>query len=293
MKTTVFAVIGGDVRYVRCANYFCSLGAEVRAYGFDTQVTFDKQVITADSLPRAIQGADYILLPLPVSTEKGLVSTPLYQGSVSLSSVSELVTHGQVVFGGKMDTSFLDAMRQKGVVCHDYTECEGFSVLNAIPTAEGALEIAMRELPVTLHGTRCLVIGFGRIAKVLCHDLLALGVHVTAAARKQKDRIWMQTFGYTPIHTKDLKNHIGKFQLIINTVPMLLLTHDVLTLASKEALIIDLASRPGGVDFESAEKLGLKVIWALSLPGKVAPQTAGDIICETILNIINDTEVKA
>ncbi|MBE7041149.1 MAG: dipicolinate synthase subunit DpsA [Ruminococcaceae bacterium] len=292
MKTTVFAVIGGDVRYVRCADFFCSLGAEVRTFGFDPQVAFDEQVITADSLACAIQGADYILLPLPVSVEKGLVNTPLYQGTISLNSVSELISHDQVVFGGKMDNTFLDAIRQKGVLCHDYTEYEDFSVLNAIPTAEGALEIAMRELPVTLHGASCLVIGFGRIAKVLCHNLLALGAHVTAAARKQSDRTWMQTFGYIPIHTKDLQNHIGSFQLIINTAPVPLLTRDVLSHINKEALIIDLASRPGGVDFESAEKLGIKVIWALSLPGKVAPRTAGDIICKTILNIINDSEVK-
>ena len=56
----------------------------------------------------------------------------------------------------------------------------------------------------------------------------------------------------------------------------------------EDCLIIDLASKPGGVDFESAKRLGRNVIWALSLPGKTAPLTAGNIIRDTINNILNE-----
>ena len=56
----------------------------------------------------------------------------------------------------------------------------------------------------------------------------------------------------------------------------------------KDTLMIDLASKPGGVDFNIAGKLGLKVIWALSLPGKVAPVSSGEIIAGTVLNILKE-----
>ena len=49
---------------------------------------------------------------------------------------------------------------------------------------------------------------------------------------------------------------------------------------------------PTGVDFAAAQQSGLNVIWALSLPGKVAPRTAGNIIKDTILNMIHEMEVK-
>lgn len=293
MKKAVYAVIGGDERYLLAANYLSSLGDHVRIFGFDSGAIVDQSVTVSDFLFSAIHGADYIILPLPCSIEKGLIHTPLYKDSISLDALFCHIKPNQIVFGGKLDTSFCAALAEKNIICHDYAEREEFSILNAIPTAEGAIEIAIRELPFTLHGSNCLVIGYGRIAKVLCHSLAGLGAQVSAAARKESDRTWMQTFGYKPIHTKDLTEHISQFQVIINTVPQVLLTRDVLRQIKQDALIIDLASRPGGVDFESAKELGLKVIWALSLPGKVAPQSAANIICKAIFNIIDESEVNA
>ncbi len=51
----------------------------------------------------------------------------------------------------------------------------------------------------------------------------------------------------------------------------------------KECLLIDLASKPGGIDQEEAKKQDLKSIWALALPGKVAPVTTAKFIKDTIL----------
>ncbi|MGM9936476.1 MAG: dipicolinate synthase subunit DpsA, partial [Candidatus Ornithomonoglobus sp.] len=76
-----------------------------------------------------------------------------------------------------------------------------------------------------------------------------------------------------------------------NTVPALILTGEVLEKVRQDTLIIDLASKPGGIDFDAAAELGLRVIWALSLPGRVAPVTAGIIIKDTITNILSEMEV--
>ena len=56
-------------------------------------------------------------------------------------------------------------------------------------------------------------------------------------------------------------------------------------------LCLDLASKPGGMDFSAASKLGVKAVWALSLPGEVAPVTSGAIIRDTIYNILKEKGV--
>lgn len=289
MKPALFAIIGGDKRYAFAADYLRAGGAEVCVFGFDHSTTFQQDVIYATSLPDATQDADYIILPLPCTVKDGFLPVLGDASPVSVKELLSAISPGQMVFGGIFDTDLQAAINKAGAFCYDYADCEEFAVLNAIPTAEGAIEIAMRELPITLHDANCLVIGFGRIAKILCQKLQGLGVHVSASARKERDLAFMQAFGYNPIHIKDLSSHIGKAQLIINTVPQLILTHDLLQDVKQNALIIDLASRPGGVDFDYAKAMGLKVIHALSLPGKVAPQTAAEIICKTIISIIERT----
>ena len=162
---------------------------------------------------------------------------------------------------------------------------------NTIPTAEGAIEIAISETPVTIHGSKCLVLGYGKIGKILTKDLYGMGAITYAAARKYADLAMIEGHGYEPLQMSTLKGRINEFDIIFNTVPALILDDEVLSKVQKDALIIDLASKPGGVDFEAAKKYGLRVIWALSLPGKVAPITSGAIIKDTIMNIINELGV--
>ncbi len=292
MKNSLFTLIGGDRRNVATANRLCSMGFDVRVFGFDTIVSFDSRVIRSATLEDAVCDADYIVLPLPVVTEGERLNTPLYENTVYFRDILPLLKENQIVFGGKMNPAMSALLHAQGITLYDYSQREEFSVSNAIPTAEGAISIALQELPYTLNGTPCLVTGFGRIGKVLCRALDGLGAKVTASARKYSDLAWIDACGYTPIHTKDLKKHIGQFQVVFNTVPDLLFDRETLSCALTDCLMIDLASKPGGIDFACAEKLGIKVIWALSLPGKTAPLTAGTIILNTILNIIHESEVK-
>ena len=75
---------------------------------------------------------------------------------------------------------------------------------------------------------------------------------------------------------------------MFNTVPSFIFTRKVLSKHHKDTLFIELASTPGGFDKEAVSKLGLKLIPALSLPGKVAPKAAGNIIKDTIYNIMEE-----
>ena len=162
------------------------------------------------------------------------------------------------------------------------------AVLNAVPTAEGAVNLAMNERASTLWESRCLVTGFGRCAKALALLLKGFGARVTVAARKQGDLAFARTLGLQTIPLRQLQEVLPQQEIVFNTIPAPVLTRPLLEQLQPECLIIDLASRPGGVDFEAAGELGLKTIWALSLPGKVAPITAGGIIRDTVLHMMAD-----
>jgi len=292
MKTTTLSIIGGDRRYIAAANQLCAAGVDVSVFGFDDTTPFNLNIHTCKTPEEALTASQYVLLPLPCSNDGKTLNAPLYSGSIPLSALTEQLTASKMVLGGKPDNTFKTLLWEKNIPFIDYLSREEFAVLNAVPTAEGAIEIALHEMPITLSGAKCLVIGFGRIAKVLCHRLASMGAFVTASARKPADLAWIQAYGYTGIHTKDLKEHLSRFQLIVNTVPHLILNEELLNKINQNTLIIDLASKPGGVDFEYAKTLNLNVNWALALPGKVAPQSAGSVICKTVLNIISESEVK-
>ncbi|MBE7022669.1 MAG: dipicolinate synthase subunit DpsA [Ruminococcaceae bacterium] len=291
MKT--FTVLGGDYRSTATAKQLSDMGFIVKVYALGSASETAENMQYPKSLQEAIHDADYILLPLPCSSGNGLLNTPLSDEAISLLYLAEQIKKNQHVFGGKMDKSFCAALDTKGIRYDDYAEREEFSVLNAIPTAEGAIEIALREMPCTLNGLQVLVTGFGRIAKVLAHMLQGMGAKVTVAARKPADLAWMKAYGYHGIHIQDIKNDISHYGVIFNTIPHTLFDRETLAPVQKDCLIIDLASKPGGVDFTSAQNLGVAVIWALSLPGKCAPLTAGRIVGDTVLNILRESEVKA
>ena len=189
------------------------------------------------------------------------------------------------------DSDLREAAEGKGLVFRDYFTREELAVANAVPTSEGAIQIAMEELPITLHRARVLVIGYGRLGKVLAGQLKGLGALVSVAARSWTDLAWAQTCGYGVERSDQLSGWLCGYDLVINTVPAPVLGWAELSDISGGCLIIDLASKPGGVDFAAAAELGVKVIWALSLPGKTAPVTAGLAIKNTVYNILTELGV--
>lgn len=146
----------------------------------------------------------------------------------------------------------------------------------------------MEKSKKTIHNSKCLVLGFGRIGKILSKMLLGIGAEVYCEARKMQDIAWIETYGYTAIHLKELNNYLSEFDFIFNTIPYLILDKNNLKLVKKDCVLIDLASKPGGIDFEEASNLHLQTDWALALPGKVAPQTAASYIYEIVKNILKE-----
>ncbi len=282
MIQPTITVIGGDLRLTVAANALASDGYTVCAYL--TEETGLQKGKKAQSLEEAMEQADVVLLPLPLSIDDKTI-----QSSREALPFYELLRYNKPLFlGGKAGPNFLQEASDRNCRFQDYFLREELNVLNAIPTSEGAISLAMEELPITLHGSNCLVLGFGRIGKVLAHQLTGLGAKVTCTARKPSDLAWIDVFGYNKLHTGNIQGKLSEFDVIFNTVPSMLLSEKQLKETKQEVLLIDLASKPGGMDFNAAKEMGRKAIWALSLPGKVAPLTAGMMIKDTVLHILQE-----
>lgn len=219
-----------------------------------------------------------------------VLHSPLSQFHPSLRQVFDALAPGQLVLAGMADPGLKALAQEHGVCLLDYFTREELAVANAVPTAEGAIQIAMEQLPITLHGAQVLVLGFGRIGQATALRLAALGAEVTVAARRWEALAWAKAVGCKGVLLSQLTESPCPFQLVVNTVPALVLGREVLKALPAGCLILDLASKPGGVDRTAAQELGLPVIHALSLPGKVAPVTAAAILQTTIYHMLQELE---
>lgn len=283
------AVIGGDLRQLTLAGLLRKEGYHVFLYGFDKDITVDSSLSESDKT--FALNSDIIILPVPVTFDGATVNSPYANTPMRIDEFLRGVNPSALVLGGQIQPNLQKALEENSIAYRDYLKREELSVRNAIPTAEGAIEIAMSETLITIHGSKCLVLGYGRIGKILSKMLSGLGAQTFVEARKYADLAMIEGHGCEPLPIDSLPNCIGEFDIIFNTIPAMILNGSLLRCVKKDALIIDLASKPGGVDFDAAKEIGVKVIWALSLPGKVAPVTSGMIIKDTITNIINEMGV--
>lgn len=285
-----FLILGGDNRFAYLANILASEGHETRVYSMESSLLIDK-VCKPSCLKDAIEGVDIVIGSLPLSQDDETVNCSGCDEVVYLKDVFKLMDKNMIFFGGFVNSKVHQLANAYNIHIYDYFEREELMIQNCIPTAEGAIMIAMQELPFTLYDSKCLILGYGRIGKILSKMLYALGSKVSVEARKHSDLAWIQSCGYEAVHLNNLEGYISNFDVIFNTIPSLILNEKLLKEVKKDCLIIDLASKPGGVDFEAAKEFEIKTIWALSLPGKVAPYTAAKIIKSTIFNYLEELGV--
>lgn len=281
MNIKKFGLIGGDMRQIYCAAGFLEDGFGVTLCGFDKSDTYGFP--TADIIETA-NNSDALILPLPVSRDGSNLFAPLSSKDIKISDVMKAAGKTKPIFcgvPGQADMSSFSPFK-----LYYYGSREEFAAANAVPTAEGAVECAIKESDITICGSCCLVIGYGRIGRVLSSFLHGMGAAVTVSARKDKDMEFIKARGMRTGRIEDIS---GRFDFIFNTVPALVLTEERLSvLADRDSLVVDLASMPGGVDDRAASEMRIRVIHALSLPGKVAPRTAGLIIKNAVYNIIRE-----
>lgn len=280
-------VVGGDLRQEKLAQLLAEDGHTLHTYAMGCSRGPAAGLTAEDSLNH-VDKADCVILPLTVSAGNGMLNAPLALSEYPLAPILDRLSPRQFLCGGRLDRETEELARERGLTIHDYFAREELAVANAVPTAEGAVQLAMEHLPITIHGSRVLVVGFGRVGRFTAQHFQALGARVSVAARKYDQLAWAQAMGFGGEHLAHLKGWLCGYDLIVNTVPAQVLGREELEDVKPDCLILDLASKPGGVDLSAAGELGLTVIWALALPGKVAPVTAGAAIKDTIYNMLRE-----
>ena len=251
-----FLIIGGDKRLSNLALTLKEDGKSVKTYA--NEVDGIEELKTISDVYK--DKSNIIISSIPLTKDNINVYTPLSNKVISLEELNK-ISKDKILITGK-----------------EILEDEATTILNTIPTAEGAIQKAMEETTYILSGSKAMVLGFGKVGKTLCSKLKDIGMDVYCEARKETDLAWIEAYGYKAIPIEKLKENICKMDIVFNTIPFKILDKSTLILMSRETLIIDLASSPGGVDYKAAERLGIKAILASALPGKVAPETASQYI---------------
>lgn len=285
------AILGGDLRIVKLAQMLTEDNIKIKTYALEEAKILHHipQIKHCASIEEALQGVSTVIGPIPLSNNGVQINTPFSKETIFIEQLVEKLNKKQFL-AGSIKKEFYDLASKQDIQIIDLLEKEELVVLNTIATAEGAIQIAMEETTKTIHSSNILVLGFGRVGKTLAYMLKGIGANVFCEARKEEDFAWIKTYGYQKIELKELKNTLHQFDIIMNTVPSILLKQEELSCLKKDCLLVDLASKPGGIDIEEARKQGIKTIWALALPGKVAPHTSAEYIKNTIYHVLQEKE---
>lgn len=286
MQPNTFAIVGGDMRQIQLSALLEADGHRVSTFALDQAKPRD--IRPAASLEAAVTGAACVILPLPLSKDGRALNTPLSDTALTMNALFSALRPEQIICGGLISQDIHHQAKAHNLRLLDYYTREELIIAGAVATAEGAIQIAMEQTAATLLHSRCLVIGFGRIGKLLAHRLHALGARVTVSARKWADLAWIAAWGYEGIHRDALETVLPACNLVFNTVPHLILGPDQLARLDKGTLCIDLSSSPGGIDFGAASSLGIQTIWARGLPGKAAPLSTAAALRDTIYNMLGE-----
>ena len=294
-KRTKIAFLGGDMRLASALKRLSQSDNELFVWKVPS-CTDGGNIHVSDTVYKAISGAAAVILPLPSSTDGVTLNcvTDNNESKTALTLIADAIDEGCIIIGGKLPRTFCDYAALKGIKTFDYFESEEFQIKNAYTTAEAALNIAMNNLAKNIRGSSFAITGYGRISKQLAKLLLALGGNVTVAARKDSDLAWARLEGCETVRLNgrdSVEKLCDGYDIIFNTVPSWLFDEQFLKKVNKKTLIIELASAPGGIDISEAKKQKSNVLWAASLPGKYAPESAGELIGECIEGIMA-AEVK-
>lgn len=277
MKKT-FGVIGGDRRQAELARLLTEDGYVVYTYGLLGRLC------GVDGFARAV-AADVVILPLPLCKGDGVLNCE--EAPMPVADLFRHLNGTQLVLAGQVKPKERREAEACGLHLEDYFLREELTVANAAVTAEAAMQVALDRLDRALLGTDCLVLGFGRIGKLLAHRLHGIGAHVTATARKPEDLAWIRAYGWQAMETGKLDGKLGAFDVVFNTIPSPVLNRTLLQQLPKACLCVDLASN-AGIDLEAATELGLPNTWARSLPGRLMPRTAAAVIRDAIDYIMEE-----
>lgn len=268
--------VGGDIRMIYAAEHFLHEGKRVFVYGFEKAEKRPDGIIFSDDIDFVLEEADKIVFPVPMSRDKESVVAPFSENKIYAEDVLSKISEKTKIYGGMVGTGIYKRE------IYDYAARDDFAIRNAVPTAEAAMMLAIKETSMTIFKMRVAVIGFGRVGRVLSKSLVSLGADVSVFAGRAESKAIGDTYFCETFDFADFKNNANKFDCVFNTVPHTVLFGDSLAALKPDTPVIELASSPGGIDREAAKSIGINIVDAPSLPGRVTPKTAGMIIYKTL-----------
>ncbi|NLM95444.1 MAG: dipicolinate synthase subunit DpsA [Firmicutes bacterium] len=282
------ALLGGDGREIELLRGLAAEGATIKAVAYPQESLPPGDVEAVTDPLDGVDGVDVVIAPMSNTDQDGWIkSCPLPGARICLNDeLCSRLAPGTPLLIGMAKPIVKELARRYELRLVETAEDDVIAILNSIPTAEGAVQLAMERLPVTIHGSTCVVVGFGRCGATLGRLLAAMGAEVVIVARNPVQLARAREMCLESRHLTELSEVAAKAQVIFNTVPHLVITEKVLEALPEGALVIDLASHPGGTDFAAARRLGIEAELALGLPGKVAPLSAGRILAETYPDLI-------
>ena len=269
-----FCIIGGDLRSFFLAKILSKEKNEVKLYGFDKLENFKE----CEKYDEMIRNSDNIVLPIPFSKDNQYVNMPFSNKDIAIRELFYYLEN-KTIFVGNIHQELKEELHRKHNQVIDFMEKEEFAILNAIPTAEATIEIILKNTKKILQNSNCLIMGFGRIGKVLAYKLKGLSAKVTCMVTSEVEKAWAVAYGYETTRIENLQNNCTKFKqydIIINTIPKVIFREE-LKGVKKETLIIDLASKPYGIDRNLVEQEKLNFIEALGLPRKISTNDISQI----------------
>ncbi|WP_312942840.1 dipicolinate synthase subunit DpsA [Oscillibacter sp.] len=274
------AILGGDMRQVYIAKNLIKKGYSVCTYHLEEPVQ-DGIYTELHSFEDAFKKCQILICPIPLTKN----TLPIEDLTILFD---KKLTKDHVLIGGAIPKEISEILDEKKIVYYDLMKNEKVAILNAVATAEGSIAAAIQSSVINLHGSKCLVLGYGRCAKVLAGKLKGLNAIVTVASRTEAALAYANAVaGLETVHLSDLEKILPNFEFIFNTIPSLILDKNYLTLVRPDVVIIDIASAPGGIDYEYAVERGLNAKLCLGLPGKTAPKISADILEGEILEFID------
>ncbi len=291
--STNFTIVGGDLRIIKLAKMLANDGNKVFTFGMEQsdELKKCKDIIFCEKLTEAVKQSEIIIGPIPFSSNGKEINTPFSERQISIREFMHVI-NAKVLIAGSITPEVYELANDEYIEIIDIMKREELAVLNTIATAEGTIEILIANTNKIIHGSKILILGFGRIGKVLARKLAGLTAKVTCAARKDEDLAWIKAYGHMETNINAIGENLSEYDVIINTVPHLVLTEEKLKYVKEDCLLVDLASNPGGIDKRVAKDKNLKLIWALALPGKVAPVTTAEFIKDTVYNILKEIYKK-
>ena len=261
-------VVGGDKRHAALFELAQARGWHVMSMGLP------------GSMPCAVQ-ADVAVLPMPYARD-GRVPAPLCSDAPDIRDVMEHVKPGARVYCGGADEALSALVQEKQLKIIDLYKDEAFARRNALSSAEGAIYALMRERDEMVAGADVLIVGFGRLGQALALMLTGMGARVRVAARREESRALAEVMGCEPVPMDALHIAVKGMSAIFNTVPACVIDDRTLLSMDADAIIVETASAPYGVDFDSARALGVRVLKEGSIPGRYCPRTAAAIMLDAI-----------